>query len=431
MNIFKAYDIRGKEISKETAYNLGISFVIFLNKKHPKIVVGRDGRLSSPELFKYFKKGVKDFGGKIIDIGISTTPMLYFSSCFLKTDGGVMITASHNPKEYNGFKLVGKMASPIGEESGLKEIEKIYKQVQETEFSIKKGEQVKKSILKDYLEYLQEGFDLKSFGFKIASDTGNSVSILPFEKIVKKTNLKVSFLNKEIDGNFPNHNPDPLLKANLKELIGLIKNKKLDLGIAFDGDADRVTFINEKGLVVPSDIILSIVADVVGGKTLCDIRCSNIVNEITDTVQSRVGHSFIKEIMKKEKVFIGAEYSGHLYLNKNKYCFENPYFFLFTILEQMNLTGKTLSELAKPYQKYYHSGEINFKVDNPKEIIKKIDNLFQGKKTKIDGLRIDFDEYWFLIRPSNTEPLLRLIIEATSKKLLDEKKRELKEIIYD
>ncbi|MDD4661988.1 MAG: phosphomannomutase/phosphoglucomutase, partial [Candidatus Pacebacteria bacterium] len=259
----------------------------------------------------------------------------------------------------------------------------------------------------------------------------NSVSSILIEKAFKKTTSKIYHLNKELDSNFPNHDPDPLLKKNLKQIISLIKEKKLDLGISFDGDGDRIVFLDEKAEVISSDIVLAFIADVLGKKTLCDIRCSRIVSEVVGDklIKSRIGHSFIKEIMKKEKVYLGGEYSGHFYLN-NKYCFEAPFFILFTLLEQMKLTSKKISELVLPYQKYYHSGEINFKVENKEEIIKKIEKKYSdGKKTKIDGIRVDYDDYWFLVRASNTEPILRLIIEANTKKLLKEKEEELKKLI--
>jgi len=433
MNIFKAYDIRGiynENITKETAYNLGRSFVLFLNKKNPKIVIARDGRLSSPELFKYLKKGIIDQGGTTYDIGLVTTPIFYFADCFLKTDGGIMVTASHNPKEYNGFKIVREKAYPVSEKTGLKDLKKIFLKIEEHALSKNKGKSFKKNILNEYIKDIANDFNLKEFNFKIGIDTANSVSGILIDKVFKKTNCKIYHINKEIDGNFPNHNPDPLQKKNLKQLISLVKDKKLDLGVAFDGDGDRIVFIDEKGRVVSSDIVLAFLADILDVKVLYDIRCSNIISEIAGkkTYRSRVGHSFIKQTMKDKNIFLGGEYSGHFYLNK-KYCFEAPFFVLFNILEQKKLSLKALSDIVKPYQKYYHSGELNFRVDNTKEKIKEIEKLYEGKKTKIDGLRIDFDDYWILVRASNTEPVLRLIIEAKTKKLLNQKIKEFKNII--
>jgi len=434
-NIFKAYDIRGiygENIDKDVAYNLGRSFVIFLKKKHPKIVIGRDNRSSSSELFDYLKKGINDQGGTVINIGLATTPMLYFGSCFFKTDGGIMITASHNPKEYNGFKLVSKNALPIGEETGLMDIKEIYKTLDN---EIKKGgKTIKKNILNDYIKFTQNNFNLKEFNFKIGIDTANAVSSILIDKIFKKTNCKIYHINKELDSNFPNHDPDPLQKNNLKQIINLIKEKQLDLGIAFDGDGDRIVFLDENAKVISSDIILALLADILGEKVLYDLRCSNIISEIAGekACRSRVGHSFIKRIMKEGKIYMGGEYSGHFYLNNGKYCFEAPFFILFKLLEQMKLSSKKISELVKPYQKYFHSGEINFKVEDKSKIIKKIEEKYKdGEKTKIDGVRIDYNDFWFLVRASNTEPVLRLIIEAKNSKLLKEKEKELGDIIID
>ena len=428
-NIFKAYDIRGiygEEINEEDAYRIGRSFVCFLKKRHPKIVVGRDNRLSSPILFKYLKQGVMDEGGTVIDIGLSTTPMFYFADCFLKTDGGIMITASHNKKEYNGFKIVSKLASPISENNGLKEIRDICDNLKEVK---KGGKSFKKNVLKEYLKHIKQGFNLKDFDFKIGIDTANAVPAILIDKL--QTNLKIYHINKELDSNFPNHDPDPLVENNLKQIKALIKDKKLDLGIAFDGDGDRVVFLDEEARVITADIVLAFLTDVLGKKVLCDIRCSDIVSEVggDKVIKSRIGHSFIKEIMKKEKIYLGGEYSGHFYLN-DEYCFEAPFFIVFNLLEQMKLSSKKISELVKPYQKYYHSGEINFKVENKEKIIKEIEKKYSdGKKTKIDGIRVDYADYWFLLRASNTEPILRLIIEAKTKKLLKEKEKELREVI--
>lgn len=433
-DIFKAYDIRGvygENIDKDVAYKLGRSFVLFLNKKHPKIVIGRDNRSSSPELFNFLKKGIIDEGGLVYDIGLSTTPMFYFADCFLKGEGGIMITASHNPKEYNGFKIVGKNASPISEDSGLIQIRHIFENLGNS--PKKKGKVIKKNVLKEYVKHISKDFDLKDFDFKIGIDTANSISSILIDEVFKKTNLKMYHINKELDSNFPNHDPDPLQKKNLRQLADLIKEKKLDLGIAFDGDGDRIVFLDDNAKVVSSDIVLALISDVLGKKVLYDLRCSNIISEIAGekAYKSRVGHSFIKKIMKEEKIYMGGEYSGHFYLN-DEYCFEAPFFILFKLLEQMKLSSKNLSEIVKPYQKYFHSGEINFKVDNKEKIIKKIEDKYKdGEKTKIDGVRIDYDDYWFLVRPSNTEPVLRLIIEAKTNKLLKEKEKELKELINE
>jgi phosphomannomutase len=410
MSIFKAYDIRGiynDNLDKKTAYDIGRSFVLFLEKKNPKIVIARDGRLSSPELLKYLKKGIIDQGGTVYDIGLATTPMFYFADCCLKTDGGIMVTASHNPKEYNGFKIVGEKAIPISEKTGLKDIKEIISIL--GALPKKKGKAIKKNITSEYIKDITSEFDLKTYNFKIGIDTANSVGGLFIDKIFKKSNCKIYHLNKEVDGNFPNHNPDPLEKKNLKQLVSLIKEKKLDMGVAFDGDSDRAIFIDNNGKVISSDVILAFIADLMGEKTLCDVRCSSIVRDVMgDKLKiSRVGHSFIKQIMKDNNIVLGGEYSGHFYLNK-KNCFEAPFFFLFSILEQKKLSEKSLSELVKPYQIYAHSGEINFRLDNPKEKIKEIEKKYdKGKKTKIDGVRIDFDDWWLLVRLSNTEPILR------------------------
>ncbi|MDD3918920.1 MAG: phosphomannomutase/phosphoglucomutase, partial [Candidatus Pacebacteria bacterium] len=273
--------------------------------------------------------------------------------------------------------------------------------------------------------------NLKDFNFKIGIDTANSVSGILIDDLFKKTNLKVYHINKELDPDFPSHDPDPLQEKNLEQLSDLIKKESLDLGVAFDGDGDRIVFLDEQGKIISSDIVLAIIGDLLKEKVLYDLRCSNIINEVMEgnTEVSRVGHSFIKQIMKEKNIYLGGEYSGHFYLN-NKHCYEAPFFILFKLLEQMQIASKKLSEIAKPYQKYFHSGEINFKVDNTNQVIKRIKEKYKhGKITQVDGVRIDFNDFWFLLRASNTEPVLRLIIEAKTKELLEAKLKEIKALI--
>jgi phosphomannomutase len=435
--IFKAYDIRGiypREINQEVVFKIGQAFIKFLKKKKPEIVVGRDNRLSSPKLFRALIQGMIDQGAKVIDIGLSTTPMVYWATSFYHYDGGIEITASHNPPEYNGLKLVKKNSFPLNQKTGLKEIKRY---LFEGKFKKKKGgEVIKKDVIRDYLKFNLKNFDLEKIApLKIVIDTANSVSGNLIPLIFKKTNCQIYHLFAELDGSFPNHPPDPLIKENLQTLCFTLKKKKADLGIAFDGDGDRICFVDEKGEIIRGDLISTLMAKEIlkenpGEKILYDLRSSNILKEKIQesggiAIMGRVGHSFIKEKMRKENIIFAGEFSGHYYHRDYYFC-ECPIFVLLKILEIISIQKKPFSQIIKPFKKYFHSGEINFKTEKKEAILKLIEKRFRGGKiSKIDGLRIDFPDWWFLIRPSQTEPVLRLVIEAKTRKLFNQRKKEL------
>ncbi|MEA3292910.1 MAG: phosphomannomutase/phosphoglucomutase [Patescibacteria group bacterium] len=447
--IFKSYDIRGiypKEINEKTAEKVGMSFVEFLNQtnknKNPKklnIVVGRDNRISSKSLFKSLSKGIMDCGANVIDIGLSTSPMLYWAVAHYKFDGGVEITASHNSPQYNGFKLVRKNAVPISGSSGLELIKNIIKKNELKPYKLK-GKIIHKKVFKEYLKFIFSRIDVKNIqSFKVVADTANAVSGIVAHGVLKKMNCKYYHLFSTLDNKFPNHFPNPLLKKNLRSICQKIKDKKADLGIAFDGDGDRIVFIDENGRIVSGDIITAIMAQFIlrensQQKILYDLCSSRIVKETILQNKgipriSRKGHSFIKEKMRREDILFGGEFSGHYYYKKH-YFSESPFFVLFKILEEMSKTKKKFSDLTQPLNKYFHSGEINFKIKNKKEILKKLEKKYsKGKISHLDGLKIDFKDWWFNARFSQTEPLLRLIVEAKTKKTMNLKKKELKSLI--
>ena len=446
-NIFKAYDIRGKypeEINEKFAYALGVAFVKFLKKTNKKqklkIVIGRDNRLSSPCLFKNLSKGIMDQGADVVNIGLSPTPLLYFSVAYYKFDGGINITASHNPGKYNGFKIVRENAIPVSENSGLKELKKIILKENLPQKQKNKGQKINKNPIQDYLKFNLKEVNLKKIiPLKIVIDTANAVPGIIVPKILEKLPIKIDYLFLKLDGKFPNHSPDPLNEKNLKAIKKQIKLKKADLGVAFDGDGDRIIFIDEKGKAISADLITAFIAKSIlrkkpGQKILYDPRSSNIIKETVKenngiTVIGKVGHSLIKEKMRKHNISFAGELSGHYYL-KNHYFCESPFFVLFKILEEMSTQKKKISELMKPFKKYYHSGEINFKIKNKEKILKILENKYKkGKILKIDGLRIDFNDWWFNVRPSNTEPVLRLVTETKTKKSRIEKEKEITKII--
>ena len=446
--IFRAYDIRGiypKELDERAAYLIGRAFVKFFKKPRLKIVVGRDNRLSSPSLFKALTKGIIDQGADVIDIGLSTTPMHYFTVAYFKFDGGVMITASHNPPQYNGFKFVREKAIPISGKTGLKEIKKLttgYPQSGCGNVITRPGRVVKKEVLKKYIAFNLKDFNLKKIKLlKIVIDTANAVPGILVPKIFKKTNCKIYHLFAKLDGSFPNHFPSPHEEKNLKGLKKEVLRKGADLGIAFDGDGDRIIFVEKKGKMIPGDLITALLISLIlkenpGEKVLCDVRSSNVVRDVVKEsggipVIGRIGHSFIKERMRRENIIFQGELNGHYYLRENYFC-EAPFFVIFKVLEEMSKSGKNISELVEPFRRYYHSGEINFKVKNKKKVLKTLENKFRGGRVlKIDGLRIDFPDWWFNVRPSHTEPVLRLVVEAKTKKLMEEKKKEISSLISE
>ncbi len=440
--IFRAYDIRGiypDYLNERVAELIGRAFVKFLGGSNLNIVVGRDNRLSSPSLFKALTKGILEQGGNVIDIGIATTPMLYWTCAYFKFDAGIEISASHNPPQYNGFKMVRKEAAPISEKTGLKEIKKLVTSPGNAITS--PGTIIKKEILKEYLKFNLRNFDFKKMRpFNLVIDTANATAGILIPEIFRKTNFKISHLFPKLDGNFPNHFPDPLVKKNLLLLQKEVKNKKADLGAAFDGDGDRIIFLDERGEVIPGDLITALLSKIilkeqVGKKILYDVRSSKIVGETIKgsggtPIVSRIGHTFIKEKMREKDVFFAGEFSGHYYLKEHYFC-EAPIFVLLKILEIISSTGKNLSELILPFKKYFHSGEINFnEIKNKNKILEIMEKRYKnGKINHLDGLRIDFKNWWFLVRPSQTEPVLRLVIEAKTKEIFEEKKKELIELI--
>jgi len=442
-SIFKAYDIRGiypGQVNEDVAYLIGGVFLKFFKKrKKPIIVVGSDNRISSPSLKKGLIKGVLDGGGNVIDIGLCSTPMFYFSIAHFGFDGGVQITASHLPPQYNGFKFVREKAIPVDEKTGLKEIKEILRfptRIQKK----KKGNLIKKNFLKDYLKFNLKDFDLKRMGsLKIVIDTGNAITGVLIPKIFKYSNFQIFHLFPELDGNFPNRPPDCLKRGALKKLKEEVLKKKADLGIAFDGDGDRIVFVDERSNFVSPDIITALIASLLlkekpRERILYTVRSSKIIPDVVREKRGKsviwmVGRSYIGRKIRKENILFGGEFSGHYYLRDYYFC-EAPLFVLFKILEELSRTKQKFSEILKPFKKYFHSGEINFKVKNPERILKILEKKYKkGKLSHLDGLKVDFRDWWFNIRFSRTEPLLRLVVEAKTKKLMQEKKKELSSLI--
>ena len=439
-SIFKAYDIRGiypAQLNEETAYLVGKAMVEYL--KPQKIAVGRDMRLSSHALFENLTKGIIEAGSDVVDIGLCSTDELYFAVGKFGFDGGVMITASHNPKEYNGFKICRKEAVPLSGDSGLKEIQQI---IATGKFSIpkNKGNVIKKDITDDYIKHILSFVDVKKIKpFKIVVDAGNGMAGLLVPKLFEKLPGQLIPMFFELDGSFPNHPASPIEPENLKFLQQRVIKEQAFLGAAFDGDADRVFFVDEKAKMLGGDIVTALVAKNLLKKEkratiLYNLICSRTVPKVIEenggkAVKTRVGHALIKPLMKQHNAIFGGEHSGHFYYGDNFYA-DSALITLVVFLELLSEENKKVSELVGEIDLYFRSGEINSKVEDIPQKLKEIEkNYSKGKLDHLDGLTVEFPDWWFNLRPSNTEPLLRLNVEADSPELLQEKTQELLSLI--
>lgn len=447
--IFKAYDVRGiypEEINEKIVYKIGRAFVEFLDAK--KIVVGRDIRESSPALFEQLKKGITDAGADVYDLDLSTTPMLYFASGKLDVDGGIILTASHNPGKYNGMKFCRSKAVPIGENSGLLDIKKIVLNDNFENIPKQKRTVIPTAIRNNYLNYFSSFLNIGDKKFKLAIDTANAMGVMELE-IYKKfpQNLELVTLYDNFDSNFPNHEANPLKTDTLKDLQEKVILEKSNLGIAYDGDADRIGFVDEQGKIIPMDLITGLIAKIILEKKtnatiLYDLRSSVAIKEIIEenggtAHECRVGHALIKKQMREESAIFAGELSGHYYFEEN-YKAEAGSLPAIYLLNLMAETNQPISKLVKDIKRYYHSGEINSEVSDKNAIISTLKEKYQsGNITKLDGIKINFwnkpkgERWWFNVRASNTEPVLRLNLEADNEKLMQTKREELLKIIRE
>lgn len=441
--IFKAYDVRGifpDQLDESVATKIGKAIVCFLNPSN--VVVARDMRNSSNKLFKAVVEGITCQGANVIDIGLSSTDMFYFSVWRLQADAGVMITASHNPKEYNGLKIVKEKAQPVGEETGLKEIRVL---VEKERFTVceERGTVETKSMLGEFSDFCLGFVNPKKIKpFKVVMDAGNGMASLVAPAVFKGLPIKQVRQCFSLDGSFPNHEANPLKPENRRDLEERVKSENADLGLAWDGDADRCFFVNEKGEFVPGDLIVALLSKNIlrenkGAKVLYDVRCSRFVPETIRAsggipLINRVGHAFFKKRMFDEKAVFGGELSGHNYYAKSDFYFDNGFIPALQVLELMSEENKTLSELLVDAKGFYHSGEINSQVKDKDAKLVEIEERYKAKATRVmhvDGVTLEFPHYWFNVRKSNTEPLLRLVLEADSRELMLEKVKEVLSLI--
>ena len=446
MGAFKAYDIRGiynKDFDKETAYKVGYFLPSLLSTDH--VVVGRDVRLSSPEIHEYLLKGITDSGADVYDLGLATTPMVYFATVFLKADASVQITASHNPKEYNGLKISRKDAIPVGGDTGLKDLEKLCNEGEIT-ISEKKGEVKDYSYVRDeYVKYLR-GFCPDIADLDISIDCSNGMSSLIIKDVLKDDSIH--YIYDTFDGSFPNHEPNPLEVKNCKDIMKATVENHSDIGVIYDGDADRVMFIDEKGHFIQPDYITAVlgfyyskIRNMESGNTLVDIRTSRSTEEYLKNLgysvsMWKVGHAFAKVKLREIDGIFGGELAGHYYIREFFYCDSGILASLFVLkaASLLKKEGKSFSSLIESVVKYSNSGEINFRLEQKDEAIEALMRKFTEDRAPervldFDGYRVEYPDWWFNVRKSNTEPYLRIVAEANTPSLLDEKIREMKKII--
>ena len=440
-NIFKAYDVRGlypQEINEEAARLIGRGFAAYLGAR--RIAVSRDMRLSSPSLAAAFIEGALLQGTDVVDYGMMGTDMLYFAVARDGHDGGVQITASHNPKEYNGIKMVRKEAFPLSGESGIGDIRDMIAANQLPPPAAKPGTISRKNVVDDYVKHVLSFVDLPILKpFNVVLDAGNGiagmVAPLIFRHIPTK---KLTTLCFEVDGTFPNHEANPLIEENRRDITERVIAEKADIGIAWDGDADRCFFLDGAGEFIAGDFITALLAEAFliknpGAKIVYDVRASYAVKDTaakygSEALMNRVGHAFFKRRMREDNAIFGGEVTGHYYFRDNFYA-DNGFIPALLILELMSRKGQTLRELLAPLrEKYFISGEINTRVSDISKALEKIDGLAAkyraGTVYTMDGISAEFPDWHFNVRGSNTEPMLRLNLEATTQELMNAKRDE-------
>lgn len=444
MGAFHAYDIRGiynVDFDKNTAYKVGYFIPELL--KTDKVLVGRDCRVSSDEIHEYLLKGITDAGADVYDIGLSTTPMVYFGTANYGFKASVQITASHNPKEYNGMKVSCENALPVGYDTGLGQIEAWINAGKATPVAEKRGQVFQKDIREDYLAFLKKYMGDLS-GLKLAFDLSNGMSSLFAKQIFGDA---PEYIFDTMDGTFPNHEPNPLVHKNVVALEGLVKKTGADAGVIYDGDADRVMFVDEKGNFVSPDLMIAVLGHYFIGErgekgyVIQDIRSSKAVGEYLEPMGAKmytwkVGRANAARRLREIDGIWGGELAGHYYFKDFFYSDSGllASILILRVLANLKKEGISFSQIIGKIARYQNSGEINFKLTDKQGAMDAVKAHFeeQEKPTAFmdfDGYRVEFPDWWFNIRPSNTEPYLRFICEATTKELLDKKVAEVKSLL--
>ncbi len=448
--IFKAYDIRGlypEQLDEDAAWKIGHAAAKFLRSllrgyergqaNAQSLCVSRDMRTHSPPLLRAMVEGMNASGANVIDIGMIDTPQMYFAINHLGTCGGVQVTASHNGPEYNGFKISGLEAKPIGQDTGLKEIKHIASALLHTKARLT-GSVEKYDLTEEYKNHVLKFLDSDISKVRIVIDASNGMAGRMVPLIFGGLPIEITGINFKHDGTFK-HPPDPLVEANLSELKDEVRKKGADVGVCFDGDADRMMVVDDQGMNVTCDIITALLAPYFLEKhphstVVYDLRSSHVVQEEIIKYggvprRERVGHSFMKKTLRDSHAIFGGELSGHFYYRDNFYA-DSGMITLSHLLNVLSRSEEPLSELVRPLRRYSASGEINFEVDDKADAMRCLARRYgEGQHDDLDGITIQFKDWWFNVRPSNTEPLLRLNVEAKDAELLDEKLAELEDFL--
>lgn len=440
--IFSAYDIRGvygETMTDEVAYRIGRAAAQYLQA--PQIAVGRDMRLSSPNLAEALIRGITDQGVDVVNLNLTPTDGLYFAVGKFNYGAGIMVTASHNPGRYNGMKFCRAEAYPISLDTGLAEIRDLAVSGNFAQ-PTRKGTVTERDITEAYVDHALSFIDTSKIKpLKVVIDAGNGMAGMMMPKVFKRLPCQLVPLYFELDGNFPNHPASPIEPQNMADLQKKVRETGADLGAAFDGDADRMFPVDEHGNIVDGSMVTAMVTQNLlrknhGATTLYNLIVSKSVPELIEElggkgVRTRVGHSYIKEEMRKRGAIFGGEHSGHFYFRDNWFA-DSGMIALLILLELVSVDNKPLSEIIKPLDRWARSGEINSTVRDVKGKLQELEDKFaQGAKSvdHLDGLTVDYGDWWFNVRPSNTEPLLRLNVEAKTQALLQEKRDQVLAVI--
>jgi phosphomannomutase len=438
--IFKAYDVRGVypgEINGDAARAIGAAFVVYLKAR--RIAVSRDMRLSSPALAAAFIDGATSQGADVVDYGMMATDMLYFAVAKDGLDGGVQVTASHNPGQYNGMKMVRKDAWPLSGEEGLTEIRQMIADGTIPPAAARRGTVTTSNVLAPYVEHVMSFIDLSVIQpFNVVLDAGSGMGGLVAPKLFERLPCKTTRLCFDIDGRFPNHEANPLIEENRRDIVERVVAEKADIGIAWDGDADRCFFIDGTGAFISGDFITALLAEAFllkhpGATVIYDLRASYAVKDTVarmggTSLMNRVGHAFFKRRMRETNGIFGGEVTGHYYFRDNFYA-DNGFIPALLILELMSKKGQSLHQLVEPLRRrYFISGEINTKLPTMAAVPAKLEAIAlhyaTGHQYTLDGISVEYPDWHFNVRPSNTEPLLRLNLEAKTETLMADKRDE-------
>jgi len=445
-SIFKAYDIRGvypDTLDEDLARDIGRAYVNHLGLSGSRVIVARDMRLSGEALENAFIKGVTEAGADVLDLGLVSTDALYFAVGHLEEPGGAMITASHNPKEYNGFKLCREDAIALSLEEGIGQIRDLIlsgKTPGAAEFpgSVEEGE-----ISEDYAEHCLGFIQTENLRpLKIVVDAGNGMAGKMLPPLFERLPFEYTPMYFDLDGDFPNHPPSPIEPENTEALRKRVVEEGADFGVAFDGDADRVFVVDEKGGVISGDLLATLVAKSVlekepGATIVYSAVCSKAFPELVEreggtAIRTKAGHSIIKPQMRKHDAAFGGEHSGHFYFRDN-YFADSGIIAMLTVAELVSNQDKPVSELLSPIDPYVRSGEINSEVEDQDAVMQKVEEYYTERGAAaadhLDGLTMDLGDWWFNLRPSNTEPLLRLNVETENQETMEQKRDELLELI--